>query len=284
MKNIFKFTFLSLLLSTLIWSCSKDENKIYFEGGTAPVLTANKTAIALSFDNASNEAVAFSWTNPNYQFTTGISSQNVSYVLEIDTTGANFTNPNKKEIAISQDLNLSISVGDFNDYLLNQLILVPTKFHNLDVRIKSTLTNSSVPLYSNILKYTVTPYSIPPKVIPPGTSPDYLDGQLWIVGNAVASGWSNPLPVPYDVSQKFTRVSATLYTLTVPLIGGSTGYKLIQTQGNWDTQYHALDGTIFTGGDFEMKNSDPQFPGPGASGTYKITIDFQRGKYTVVAQ
>jgi len=279
MKNIFKFTFLSLLLSTLIWSCSKDENKIYFEGGTAPVITANKTTIALSFANASNEAVAFSWTNPNYQFTTGISSQNVSYVLEIDTTGANFTNPNKKALAISQDLNISISVGTFNDYLLNQLVLVPGKSHNLDIRIKSALTNSSVPQYSNVLKYTVTPYAIPPKVVPPTA------GTLWIVGSAVASGWSNPLPAPYDVSQKFTKKSETLYELIVPLIGGSAnGYKLIQTQGNWDTQYHAIDGTVFTGGDFELKNSDPQFPAPAASGSYKITVDFQRGKYTVVAQ
>jgi len=278
MKNISKFVFLLFILTTLIWSCSKDENKIYFEGGTAPVLTASKTAIALSFANASNEAITFSWTNPNYQFTTGISSQNVSYVLEIDTTGANFTNPNKKALAISQDLSQTISVGTFNDYLLNQLVLVPAKPHNLDIRIKSTLTNSSVPLFSNVLKYTVTPYAIPPKVVPPTA------GTLWIVGSAVASGWSNPLPAPYDVSQKFTKVSETLYTLTVPLIGGANGYKLIQTQGNWDTQYHALDGTVVTGGDFELKNSDPQFPSPAASGTYKITIDFQRGKYTVVAQ
>jgi len=278
MKNISKFVFLLFILTTLVWSCSKDENKIYFEGGTAPVLTANKTALSLSFATAADDAVTFSWTNPNYQFTTGISSQNVSYVLEIDTTGANFTNPNKKALAISQDLSLTISVGNFNDYLLNQLILVPAKPHNLDLRIKSTLTNSSVPLYSNILKYTVTPYSIPPKVVPP------TNGTLWIVGSAVASGWSNPLPAPYDVSQKFTKVSETVYTLTVPLIGGANGYKLIQAQGNWDTQYHALDGTVVTGGTFELKNSDPQFPAPAASGTYKITIDFQRGVYTVVAQ
>jgi len=278
MKNISKFVFLLFLLTTLVWSCSKDENKIYFEGGTAPVLAANKTAVALSFVTAADEAVTFSWTNPNYQFTTGISSQNVSYVLEIDTTGANFTNPNKKALAISQDLNQTITVGTFNDYLLNQLVLKPAKPHNLDVRIKSTLINSSVPLYSNVLKYTVTPYAIPPKVTPPTA------GTLWIVGSAVASGWSNPLPAPYDVSQKFTRVSETLYTLTVPLIGGANGYKLIQINGDWEQQYHALDGTVFTGGDFEKKNSDPQFPAPAASGTYKITIDFQRGKYTVVAQ
>lgn len=279
MKNISNFVFLFLLLTALVWSCKKDEHKNYFDGGTAPILTANSTAIALSYANAANDAVTFSWTNPNYQFTTGISSQNVSYVLEIDTTGANFTNPNRKEVAISQDLSQTISIATFNDYLLNQLVLAPGKNHNLDIRIKSTLTNSSVPLYSNVLKFTVTPYAIPPKVVPPAS------GNLWIVGSSVASGWTNPLVSPYDVSQKFTRVSETLYTIIVPLIGGSAnGYKLLQINGDWNTQYHALDGTVVSGGDFELKNSDPQFPSPAASGTYKITIDFQRGKYTVVAQ
>ena len=149
--------------------------------------------------------------------------------------------------------------------------------HQLEIRVKSTLINSSVPLYSNVLKYTVTPYAIPPKVTPPAT------GNLWIIGSAVAGGWDNPIPSPYDVTQKFTRVSETLYELTVPLIAGSgNGYKLIQENGVWGTQYHALDGTVFTGGDFEQKDSDPQFPAPAASGTYKISVDFQRGKYYVV--
>jgi hypothetical protein len=278
MKNISKLAFLSLLLAAIVWSCSKDENKIYFEGGTAPVLTANTNSISLSYANAGNEAVTLSWTNPNYQFTTGISSQNVNYVLEIDTTGANFTNPNKKALAISQELSQSFTIGTFNDYLLNQLALKPGKPHNLDIRVTSTLINSTVPLYSNVLKYTVTPYAIPPKVTPPAS------GSLWIVGSAVASGWSNPLPSPYDVSQKFTKVSETLYEITVPMIGGTNGYKLIQINGDWEQQYHALDFSVFTGGDFEKKNSDPQFPGPAASGTYKITIDFQRGKYYQVKQ
>jgi starch-binding outer membrane protein SusE/F len=275
MKTISKFAFLSILLAAVLWSCSKDEKQIYFEGGTAPVLSANKAAISLSYLTADDEAVTFSWTNPGYSFTTGVSSQDVSYVLEIDTVGANFTNPNKKQLAISKDLTTTISVATFNDYLLNQLVLVPAMAHNLEIRVKSTLVNNSVPLYSNVMQFTVTPYTIPPKVAPP------TDGTLWIVGSAVASGWSNPLPAPYDVSQKFTRVSETLYELTVPLLGSGNGYKLIQTNGVWGTQYHALDGAVVTGGDFEMKDSDPQFPAPAAAGTYKITVDFQRGKYFV---
>lgn len=277
MKNIFKFVFLFLSLTALVWSCEKDENKIYYEGGTAPVLSASATEIPLDFATSADEAITFSWVNPNYKFTTGVSSQNVSYVLEIDTTGANFTNPNKKSIAISQELSQTLTQAALNDYLLNQLVLKPKVPHNIDVRVKSNLASNSATLYSNVLHFTVTPYAIPPKVTPPAT------GELWIIGDAVAGGWDNPIKAPYDVTQKFTRKSETLYELIVPLTGVG-GYKLIQTNGVWNTQYHALDGTVVTGGDFEMKDAEPKFPSPAVPGTYKITIDFQRGKYTVEAQ
>ncbi|MCC7379289.1 MAG: hypothetical protein IT255_08010 [Chitinophagaceae bacterium] len=58
------------------------------------------------------------------------------------------------------------------------------------------------------------------------------------------------------------------------------GYKLIQEQGVWSSQYHALDGTAKLFGDFEKKDSDPQFPSPGA-GNYKIEVNFQTGTYTL---
>jgi len=283
MKNISKYVFLLVLLTTLVWSCSKDENKIYFEGGTAPVLTSSKTAITLSFLTKSAEAVTFSWTNPNYSFTTGISSQNVSYVLEIDTTGANFTNPNKKAIALSTDLSLSIPDSTFNDYLLNGMALVPAKPHNLDVRIISTLTNSSVPLYSSVLKFTVTPYAIPPKVVPPGTAPDYLDGKLYITGDATAKGWMGGGDAEV-LTQKFTRKSATVYEIIIPLTGGKS-YVFVPAYGDWTNKYCIAtknDPAEVNGGTFQFGGND--ILAPSASGTYKVTVDFQRGIFTVVLQ
>jgi starch-binding outer membrane protein SusE/F len=106
---------------------------------------------------------------------------------------------------------------------------------------------------------------------------------LWATGDAFTSGWSNPLGNPYDVSQKFTRVSNTLYELTVAMPGGGN-YKILQDNGRWDTQYHMLAGGTWSGGDFEKKDADPGFPGPPVAGTYKITLDFITGKYTVVKQ
>ena len=105
---------------------------------------------------------------------------------------------------------------------------------------------------------------------------------LWVVGNAFASGWSNPLPSPFDVSQKFTKVSDTQYELVVDML--STGnYKLIQEQGVWGTQYKKLAGDA-SSGTFEKKDADPGFDAPAVAGKYKLVFDFQAGTYTVTKQ
>jgi hypothetical protein len=238
------------------------------------VLSADKTALVLTDATKLNHGIKFSWTNPDYLFTTGISSQTVNYVLELDTTGSNFTYKNRQSIAMSGDLSKAFTVFEINSILTNNMLLKTGMVHNMEARIKATLVNNSVPLYSNVLKFTANPFMPPPKVAPPATQ------NLWIVGSAVASGWDASLPTPYDVTQKFTRVSNTLYTLTVDMIAGG-GYKLLQSKGVWGTQYHALDGSVVSGGDFELKDADPQFPSPATSGKYKITVDFQIGKYFV---
>lgn len=277
MKNIFKLLFLSVLFFAL-WSCEKDENRNYLEGGIAPVLSASQTAdIPLSFATKDEEAIKLSWTNPDYQFTTGVSSHSVAYQIEIDTAGSNFTNPQKQTVTVSSDLSKSFTQELFNDYLLNQLVLKPGTPHNIEIRIKSFLENNSALLVSNVLPFTVIPYAIPPKVPPPTT------GHLYIVGNATpggdASGWNNPVPIP---SQEFTMISPTLYEITIALIGGKE-YLFLPLNGDWGHKYAVADNTVpglSAGGDFKYDASD-NFPGPDASGNYKISVDFQRGKFTV---
>src|SRR6476646_8160157 len=145
-----------LILSAIVWSCTKQENKIYIEGNTPPVLTSSVTnggTIPLSFANKDQEAIKLSWTNPNYKFTTGNSSQNVSYIVDIDTTGSNFTNPQRKTITISNDQSLSISQNDLNDYLLNTLRLDSAVVHNIEIRVTASLAGGTVPVASNVLKF-----------------------------------------------------------------------------------------------------------------------------------
>ncbi len=280
MKNILKLIVVAALLVTGIMSCSKDENKIYYYGGNPPVLTSSTNAPALSYVNADKTAFQLTWTNPNYRFSTGISSQDVSYLVEIDTAGANFTNPQKQTVSVSKDLSISFTVSQFNDYLLNQLVLKPGQPHAIEIRVKSNLAANSASYISNTVSFTVTPYAIPPKVPVPTTSKLYLVGSATPGGDA--HGWDNPVPTP---SQQFTQLSPTLYEITIPLIGGKE-YLFLPLNGDWGNKYAVADNTVAglsDGGDFGF-NLSKNFPGPAASGTYKITVDFQRGKFTVTKQ
>jgi hypothetical protein len=276
MKNKLKYFIPVLLLIIVFASCKKDEHKDYFLGGTAPALTSTATgSIPLSFANKDQRAIKLSWTNPNYQFTTGLSSHDVSYAIEIDTAGANFTNPNRKTITVSGDLSLDITQNDFNDYLLNQLQLKPGTSHNLEIRITSSLDNNSAVLHSNVLKLTVQPYAIPPKVTPPAS------GKLFITGSATPASWMNGGDAEL-ASQKFNQLSPTLYELPSVHLTGGASYLFVPVYGDWNNKYGGVGANNtnnVNGDDFKPNGGD--LLAPAASGNYKIDVDFQRGKFTV---
>ena len=117
--------------------------------------------------------------------------------------------------------------------------------------------------------YTVTPFT--------GAMP--VPTNLYIVGDATAGGWNNPVPVP---SQQFTRVNLTDFQLTVNL--SSTGsYLFLPVNGDWTNKY---GGTSATGGSILYDGAVPgsNTPGPAVTGNYLIDVDFGTGKYTVTKQ
>lgn len=276
MKKIIQSILYMSIAIVFLASCEKDEARDTFVSGTAPVLSASvKDSIGLNFETETELAVTFSWTNPNYQFASGVSSQNVSYTLEIDTAGANFNGANKKSISISQDLSVAYTQKAFN-ILISDLKVKTGKVAKLELRLVATLGASVTQLVSNTLTFKMLPYAPPPKATLPAT------GTLWVTGNAFASGWSNPLGSPYDVSQKFTKISDTQYELVVPMLS-SGNYKIIQENGVWGTQYHKVTGDAYSG-TFEKKDAEPGFDAPSVAGTYKIVLDFQTATYTVTKQ
>ncbi len=281
MKTLIKNLFFIGMGVAFFASCKKDENIDYFNGGTTPVLTASVSGtIPLSNATQNNVAVTFSWTNPNYAFTTGVSSQNVSYLLEIDTLGANFTSPLHLSTSISPDLGLAYVDAALNSALSNQMLLAVGVKHTIQVRVTATLNSvTNTKLVSNVLQFSVTPWNPPPVVTPPAS------GTLFIVGGDTKLGaWSNPVAVP---AQQFTKVSSTLYTITIAL-NGDGNYDFIPVNGSWSEKYCVKDATVpglSAGGSFEdVTSGGSDIPGPGVAGTYKIVVDFQHGTFTTTKQ
>jgi starch-binding outer membrane protein SusE/F len=278
MKKLLQICILFGVL-TAAWSCKKEEKRVVFMGGTAPVVTATKTdSIPLSFVTKDQEAFQLSWTNPNYQFNTGISSLDVNYTIEIDTAGAKFTNPNRKVISLGTDLSKTFTQTELDDYLLNTMQVKADVSHDIEIRVTAALVGGAEPVVSNVLSFKVIPYSIPPKIAPP------TSGTLFIVGSATpgggSHGWDNPISQQVS-AQQFTMVSPTLFTITLPLIGGGE-YKFISVNGSWDNQWSiktADDPTELNGGDFVFNGAN--ILAPAVSGNYKVDVDFQRGKFVV---
>lgn len=271
----YKLLLFASFLAVVLFSCKKEENRVYFEGGTAPVLTASSTAdLVLTDANKNNQAIRFSWTNPDYKFNTGVSSMDVTYTLQVDTTGANFSSKNMQEVAIAKDLGVSYTVKDLNT-ILTKLEMAENIPHNIEFRIKSSLGTNAAPLYSNVIKVKITPYLDVAVPLPP-------TGELYITGNALPSDWTNDPPA----SQKLTKVNSTTWTYIADFEPGEF-YKFLSTPKNWQPQY---GGKSATGGELGYRmsatsGSDPDaIPTPSDAGRYKITLNFKTGRYTVEKQ
>lgn len=291
MQKILKNIFILSLLSVVFWSCKKDEsNKVTYKGGediTLSIITnTGGEVVNLSNDNALKKAIDIIWTNPNYQFSDGISSQDVTYELEIDTVGANFSNPDKKVISYSKDLGVSLDQKTFNGYVAfdpnEGLGLKVDQLHEVEMRVVATIRGVAITKYvSNVVKVKVTPY------LDPSKKP--ID--LYITGSATPSGWTNTPPE----SQKFTLVGNKMYEIVMTFSPNepvySHEYKFLTDQGKWQPQYGTLTRGI-NGLTTENKwtplglnpggGSDPaEVFTPNEAGTYKITVNLKVPEFKV---
>lgn len=265
----------------ILSACEKKIDKIYYEGGNPPALNASTANVTLEPGLEANTALVLKWTNPDYTFTTGISSQDVSYILEMDTLGANFSSSIKYTTVIARDLSKTFSVDELNGILGNIMLLqlIPRRTYTLQLRVTSSIS-SAVKLVSNVVSFTAKPFAPPPKVPPPA------GGHLYLVGDATPGAWNNPVPLP---DQEFTKISSTLYQIVIPLTGGKH-FLFLPVNGDWSNKYACHDKTTQppTGGDFGYNGGNSYYNddmvGPTVDGNYKITVDFQYGKYTIVKQ
>lgn len=274
MKFLIKNLLFVLAVLLVITSCKKVENKVVFEGGTPPVLTAsigNGGTVPLLIANKNKSALDLTWTNPDYMFNTGVSSQDVTYTIQLDKAGANFSSPELQEKSVSKDLSYTLTVGEINT-MLTKLGYPEDQEGMFEIRLKSSLGDNAVALYSNVLTYKTTPYLDVAIPLPIG-------GNLYLVGDATPGGWSNPVPEP---SQKFTKISSTAYEITVNLTGGKH-YLAIPVNGSWDHKFAVSDNSVadlWKGGDF-IADSGQDIPGPPQTGNYKIVFEFKTGKFSV---
>jgi len=265
MKIINKVWFLALAVIAYA-ACDKVDDLPLYSAGTTPVLTSSASSVAPVPVDSNKTVLTLNWTNPTY----ATDSSNQKFLLQVDSTGRNFSKAVTKEIM--GDLSYSYIAKELNAIMLNWGFEY-NKAYDLDFRVISSYGNNNERLVTNVVKVNAKTYKVPPRVALPTT------GKLYIVGDATAGGWDNPVPTP---TQELTKIDETTYGGIFNLIGGKF-YLILPLNGNWDNKFSVADNGLAGlsgGGDFGFNLKD-NFPGPATSGLYKVILDFQSGKFTV---
>lgn len=149
-------TFSFIIAVLLINGCRKIDELPQYDNGSPVTLSTSKTAVAPTPADSMNKVVAFSWTSPKYATDTS----NYKFIVEIDSTGRNFSKATK--IEVRGKLDTSLTGRDLNAMLLNYGFTLGTPY-TLDTRVISSYANNNERYTSNIVKLTVTPFSDPSK-------------------------------------------------------------------------------------------------------------------------
>lgn len=229
---------------------------------TVPItLTPSSSSpVVLQISNASGNALSFNWTASPY------GSDTINYALQLDTVGGNFSSP--QTIDYGTSLSTTLVVNDLNTAAIAAGVIGGST-KNVEFRVVSYIgsgyTNQAV--ISNVVVLSLTTYTAAPSA-------------LYIVGNATAGGWSNPVPTP---SQQFTPINAVSFGIITNLTAGGS-YLFLPVNGSWNAKYGgSTDGTASGGGTLLANNAVPgsNTPAPATSGLYEIIVNFQTNTYTV---
>ncbi len=266
MKFLNKIGLLAVTILFMVSACEKVPDLPVYTEGIETVLSSSAATLAPLPADSNKTVLTLNWTSPEY----ASDSATYKYIVQIDSAGRNFSKATSKELIGTRTL--SLTAKELNTIMLGYGFEF-NKPYNMDMRVISSYSNNNERRLSNTVKLTATPYKIPPKVTLPTT------GKLYLVGDATQGGWNNPVPVP---TQELTKIDETTYGGIFNLIGGKQ-YLVLPLNGNWDNKYSVASNLVpglSGGGDFGFNLSD-NFPGPAASGWYKLILDFQTGKFTL---
>lgn len=154
MRKTIKNLIIGVLSVAAIAGCQKVPDLPYYDNGTAVALTADKTAVTPTPADSVNNVISFSWTDPNYKQDSSL----YKYVLEIDSTGRNFTKESIK--VVTGTLGTSLTGKELNAILLGYGFTLGSPY-DIDVRVTSSYGNNNESYKSNVLKIRVTPYNDP---------------------------------------------------------------------------------------------------------------------------
>src|SRR5215470_13881141 len=150
MRSITNIALIITGLMVFVTACDKPTALPSYKLGNPVYLTSSATSVSPTPPDSTKTVLTLNWTFPNY----ATDSANMKYIVEIDTTGRNFS----KEVTrtMAKSLTTGYTGRDLNTILLNYGYAVATPV-KLDMRVTSSYTNNNELYRSNVIQVSVTP-------------------------------------------------------------------------------------------------------------------------------
>jgi len=227
MRKIFSYILLMAVSSVFITACTKLAQLPFYKTGNAVALTTSTNTLTPAVADSDKVILTLNWTYPNYATDSG----NMKYVVEIDSTGKNFSTETTKTVI--KTLSTTFTARDINTILLNYGYALGNPV-TLDVRIKSSYVNNNDLYLSNVIQITATPYGDPSTLASENTS---VTGSL---ANATQHSntfsWSPAFPGYADTVTYIIQYDSAGKNFTTPItlagFGGASIYSASLTEAN----------------------------------------------------
>ncbi len=139
---------------TAFSACKKLAEVPFSPNGKAVVLSVSTNMVTTAVADSAKNVISFSWTNPKYAQDPSL----YKYVLEIDSTGRNFSGAYK--LVITGVMDTTLKGKQFND-ILAQIGVLSGVSSSVDVRVTSSYGNNNEAYTSNVITVKATPYIVP---------------------------------------------------------------------------------------------------------------------------
>lgn len=247
MKTFLNKSLAFFTVALLLWGCEKSGTETIAIPGEAGTLTSSANVLILEKANQEKQATVFSFTPASFGYQAAVSN-----ILQIGLKGTDFASA--REVALAP----KVTEQSYTVLELNALVLalnIPfDEASDLEVRIKSQISSSFDPIYSNVVALKVTPYPLISWVYVPG---DY-------------QGWD---PSTADSLKSATGNGIYEGVIFYPNVSGATYEFKITPAKNWTVGYGDA-----TGGKVSTTGANFKVPG---SGSYKITLNLNENTYKI---
>lgn len=249
MKKLIKNSLYIVATALVVSSCKKELTVVTLDTSnpTPSKLAATESKIALLEARENNTAIIFNWTKPTFNF-----NGSFRHTLQFAKAGTNFAAPLNE--SAGTDLTKAYTEKAFNAVMLS-LGLVPLTEGNVEVRIRSVLSDSVAPLYSNVRNIAVTPYNIEQFLYVPG---DY-------------QGWD---PSKGEIIRSPSKNKQ--YEGYINIAGGSGKFKFTDAP-NWNNGIFGDANSSGTSGNIASPGNDFYLAPPGL---YKINANLNTNTWT----